>query len=64
MLDFITAVIDNSVRGAAMHGYTKFGDEVRVLGKTGMMFNMSGVAGTQTGLNEDGSLSFSSRARY
>ena len=42
-----------------MHGYTKFGEEVRVLGKTGMMFNMSGVAGTQTGLNEDGSLSFS-----
>ena len=59
MLDYITAVIDNSVRGAAMHGYTKFGDEVRVLGKTGMMFNMSGVAGTQTGLNEDGSLNFS-----
>ena len=59
MLDYITAVIDNSVRGAAMHGYTKFGEEVRVLGKTGMMFNMSGVAGTQTGLNEDGSLSFS-----
>ena len=59
LLDYITAVIDNSVRGAAMHGYTKFGDEVRVLGKTGMMFNMSGVAGTQTGLNEDGSLSFS-----
>lgn len=59
MLDYITAVIDMSVRGAAMHGYTKFGDEVRVLGKTGMMFNMSGVAGTQTGLNEDGSLSFS-----
>ena len=60
LLDYITAVIDNSVRGAAMHGYTKFGDEVRVLGKTGVMFNMSGVAGTQTGLNEDGSLSFSS----
>ena len=59
MLDYITAVIDCSVRGAAMHGYTKFGDEVRVLGKTGMMFNMSGVAGTQTGLNEDGTLSFS-----
>ena len=59
LLDYITAVIDNGVRGAAMHGYTKFGDEVRVLGKTGMMFNMSGVAGTQTGLNEDGSLSFS-----
>ena len=59
MLDYITAVIDNSVRGAAMHGYTKFGEEVRVLGKTGMMFNMSGVAGTQTGLNSDGSLSFS-----
>ena len=59
LLDYITAVIDNSVRGAAMHGYTKFPDEVRVLGNTGMMFNMSGVAGTQTGLNEDGSLSFS-----
>ncbi|MEE0969661.1 MAG: hypothetical protein U0M06_09850, partial [Clostridia bacterium] len=59
LLDWITAVIDNSVRGAAMHGYTKYGDEVRVLGKTGMMFNLSGVAGTQTGLNEDGSLSFS-----
>ncbi len=60
MLDFITAVIDNSVRGAAMHGYTKFAEEVRVLGKTGMMFNLSGVAGTQTGLNPDGSLNFSS----
>jgi hypothetical protein len=59
LLDYITAVIDNSVRGAAMHGYTKFGEEVRVLGKTGMMFNMSGVTGTQTGLNEDGSLNFS-----
>lgn len=59
MLDYITAVIDNSVRGAAMHGYTKFPEEVRVLGKTGMMFNMSGVAGTQSGLNPDGSLSFS-----
>ena len=59
LLDWITAVIDNSVRGAAMHGYTKYGDEVRVLGKTGMMFNMSGVPGTQTGLNEDGSLNFS-----
>lgn len=59
MLDYITAVIDNAVRGAAMHGYTKFPEEVRVLGNTGMMFNMSGVAGTQTGLNEDGSLSFS-----
>lgn len=59
MLDFITAVIDLSVRGAAMHGYTKFADEVRVLGKTGMMFNLSGVAGTQTGLNEDGTLNFS-----
>ena len=59
MLDYITAVIDCSVRGAAMHGYTKFGEEIRVLGKTGMMFNMSGVAGTHTGLNTDGSLSFS-----
>ncbi len=59
LLDYITAVIDNSVRGAAMHGYTKFGEEVRVLGKTGMMFNMSGVPGSQTGLNEDGSLNFS-----
>ena len=59
LLDYITAVIDNSVRGAAMHGYTKFADEVRVLGKTGMMFNLSGVTGTQTGLNPDGSLNFS-----
>lgn len=59
LLDYITAVIDNSVRGAAMHGYTKFAEEVRVLGKTGMMFNLSGVTGTQTGLNPDGSLNFS-----
>ena len=59
LLDFITAVIDLSVRGSAMHGYTKFADEVRILGKTNMMFNLSGVAGTQTGLNEDGSLNFS-----
>jgi hypothetical protein len=59
LLDWITAVIDNSVRGAAMHGHTKYGDEVRVLGKTGMMFNLSGVPGTQNGLNEDGTLNFS-----
>ena len=59
MLDYITAVIDNSVRGAKMHGYTKFPDEVRVLGKTGMMFNLSGVAGSKTGLNPDGTLNFS-----
>lgn len=59
LLDYITAIIDLSVRQSAMHGYTKFPDEVRVLGKTGAMFNMSGVAGTQTGLNPDGSLNFS-----
>ncbi len=59
LLDWITAVIDLSTRGAAMHAYTKYSDEVRVLGKTGIMFNLSGVAGTQNGLNEDGSLNFS-----
>ena len=59
LLDFITAVIENSVRGAAMHGYTKYVDEVRVLGKTGMMFNMSGVPAGQTGLDENGNLLFS-----
>ncbi len=56
LLDFITAVIENSVRGAAMHGYTKYCDEVRVLGKTGMMFNMSGVPTGHTGLDENGDL--------
>lgn len=59
LLDFITAVIENSVRGAAMHGYTKYVDEVRALGKTGMMFNMSGVPTGQTGLDENGNLLFS-----
>ena len=59
LLDWITATIDLSVRGSAMHTYTKFPDEVRVLGKTGIMFNMSGVLQGKTGLKADGSLDFS-----
>ena len=58
LLDYITAVCDLSVRGAAMHGYTKFPNEVRAFGKTGIMFNMSGVL-QGTGIKEDGTLDFS-----
>ncbi|MCC8037472.1 MAG: hypothetical protein LIP02_04945 [Bacteroidales bacterium] len=58
LLDYVTAIIDLSVRKAAMHGYTKYTDEVRALGRTGMMFNMSGVLQGR-GLKEDGSLDFS-----
>lgn len=58
MLDMMTAVIELSTRHCAMHGYTKFLEQVRIFGKTGMMFNMSGVA-NGTGLKADGSLDFS-----
>lgn len=58
LLDQMMAVIDLSVRKAAMHGYTKFPEQVRIFGKTGAMFNMSGVPDA-TGLNSDGSLRFS-----
>ncbi len=58
LLDQMMAIIDLSVRKAAMHGYTKFPEQVRIFGKTGAMFNMSGVSGG-TGFNADGSLYFS-----
>lgn len=58
MLDMMTAVIELSTRKCAMHGYTKFLEQVRIFGKTGMMFNMSGVP-QGTGLKADGSLDFS-----
>ena len=64
MLDMMMAVIDLSTRkvgnsrGAKMHGYTKFPEMVRIFGKTGMMFNLSGVP-EGNGFNEDGSLRFS-----
>ena len=58
MLDMMTAVIELSTRHCAMHGYTKFLEQVRIFGRTGMMFNMSGVA-NGTGLKADGSLDFS-----
>lgn len=58
LLDQMVATIDLAVRKAAMHGYTKFPEQVRIFGKTGAMFNMSGVSGG-TGFNADGSLYFS-----
>lgn len=58
MLDMITAVIDLSVRGSKMHGYTKFPEMVRIFGKTGMMFNLSGVT-EGNGFDADGNLLFS-----
>lgn len=58
LLDQMMATIDLSVRKAAMHGYTKFPEQVRIFGRTGAMFNMSGVSGG-TGFNSDGSLYFS-----
>lgn len=58
LLDQMMATIDLSVRKAAMHGYTKFPEQVRIFGRTGAMFNMSGVSGG-TGFNADGSLYFS-----
>ena len=58
MLDMITAVIDLSVRKSKMHGYTKFPEMVRIFGKTGMMFNLSGVT-EGNGFDADGNLLFS-----
>lgn len=58
MLDLTTAVIDLSIRGVKMHGYTKFPEIVRIFGKTGMQFNLSGVLGTvEPIINEDGTYS-------
>ena len=58
MLDMITAVIDLSVRKSKMHGYTKFPEMVRIFGKTGMMFNLSGVT-EGNGFDANGNLVFS-----
>ena len=58
MLDMITAVVDLSVRKSKMHGYTKFPEMVRIFGKTGMMFNLSGVS-EGTGFDANGNLLFS-----
>lgn len=59
MLDMITAVIELSVRGSKMHGYTKFPEMVRIFGKTGMQFNLSGVT-EGDGFDANGNLVFSS----
>lgn len=59
ILDYITAITELSVRGSAMHGYTKFPEFVRIFGNTGMMFNLSGVAAGE-GVDADGNLLFSS----
>lgn len=58
VLDMMTAVIELSTRKCSMHGYTKFLEAVRLFGRTGMMFNMSGVP-AGNGFTADGQLAFS-----
>ena len=58
LLDTMAAVIEMSTRKAKMHAYTKVPAMVRLLGKTGMMLNMSLIPSGQTGINADGTLAW------
>ena len=55
LLDTMAAVIEMSTRKAKMHAYTKVPAMVRLLGKTGMMLNMSLIP-AGNGLDENGNL--------
>ena len=61
LLDTITTIIEMSVRGAKMHGYTKVPDFIRLTGHTGLMGNMSLIPLGKTGFDENGNLVFSPR---
>ena len=60
LLDTMASIIEMSTRQAKMHAYTKVPAMVRLLGKTGMMLNMSLIPAGQTGLKLDGTLDFDS----
>ena len=59
LLDTMAAVIEMSTKDAKMHAYTKVPAMIKLLGKTGMMLNMSLIPSGQTGLI-DGKLAFDS----
>ena len=59
ILDNITAIAELSTRGAKMHGYTKVPEFVEVLGRTGLMANLSLIPEGKTGLDPNGELIFS-----
>lgn len=60
LLDTMAAVIEMSTKNAKMHAYTKVPSMVELLGKSGMMLNMSLIPAGDTGLNVDGDLAFDS----
>lgn len=60
LLDTMASIIEMSQRDAKMHAYTKVPDMVRLLGKTGMMLNLSLIPKGETGLNADGTLAWDS----
>lgn len=60
LLDNITAIADLATKHAKMHGYTKVPEFVMVLGRTGMMINMSLIPEGQTGFDANGNLAYSS----
>lgn len=59
-LDYMQAVMELSSRGAKMHAYTKVADYVRLMGKTGVMINLSMIAKGR-GLDADGNLLYNER---
>ena len=59
-LDYITAVMELSARGAKVQTYTKVPDFVRLMGRTGAMINLSLIA-KGDGVDADGKLLFDSR---
>ena len=60
LLDNIVAIAELSTRGAKMHGYTKVPEFAEVLGRTGLMVNLSLIPAGSTGLDENGNLIYSS----
>lgn len=60
LLDNIVAICELATKKAKMHGYTKVPEFVEVLGRTGLMINMSLIPEGRTGLDRNGNLIFSS----
>lgn len=56
LLDTMAAVIEMSIKQAKMHAYTKVPAMVELLGRTGMMLNMSLIPDGKTGIDRSGNL--------
>lgn len=59
-LDYMTAMMELSARGAKVQTYTKVPDFVRLMGRTGAMINLSLIA-KGDGVDADGNLLFDGR---